>query len=67
MVTNVGNQTKFIDAIKELIELDYDAVDTYKLAIEKLKNLEYKDKFYEFKGDQRWSPSVGPDCSIIKV
>lgn len=51
MVTNVGNQTKFIDAIKELIELDYDAVDTYKLAIEKLKNLEYKDKFYEFKGD----------------
>ena len=49
MATNVGNQNKFIDAIKELIELDYDAVDTYKLAIEKLKNLEYKDKFYEFK------------------
>ncbi len=51
MVTNVGKQNKFIDAIKELIELDYDAVDTYKLAIEKLENLEYKDKFYEFKAD----------------
>ena len=45
MVTNVGNQTKFIDAIKELIELDYDAVDTYKLAIEKLKNLEFLLQF----------------------
>ncbi len=41
MVTNVGNQSKFIDAIKELIELDYDAVESYKLAIKKLKKYRF--------------------------
>jgi rubrerythrin len=51
MVTNVGNQKTFVEAIKELIELDYDAVEAYKLAIKKLKKREYKDKFQEFEGD----------------
>jgi len=51
MVTNVGNQENFTDAIKELIELDYDAVEAYEVAIKNLENAKYKDKFIEFKGD----------------
>jgi len=51
MSTKVGTQKSFIDAIKELVELEYDAIEAYKVAMENLDSLEYKDKFFEFKGD----------------
>ncbi len=49
MVTNVGTQTNFFDAIKELIELDYDALDAYDAAIKNLEKQEYKNKLREFR------------------
>jgi len=51
MVTFVGTQNNFGDALKELIELDYAAVDAYEAAIERLENREYAEKLTEFKED----------------
>jgi rubrerythrin len=53
MVTLVGTQADFIDAIKELIELEYDAVKAYELAVEKLETASYKTKMLEFLNDHR--------------
>jgi hypothetical protein len=33
MVTFTGTQSSFLDAISDLIELDYDAVEAYEAAI----------------------------------
>lgn len=51
MVTFVGNQENFADALKELTELDYAAVEAYEAAIERLENPQYKKKLQEFKMD----------------
>jgi bacterioferritin (cytochrome b1) len=51
MVTFVGNQEDFSEALKELLELDYSAVDAYEAAIERLENPGYQQKLEEFKGD----------------
>lgn len=51
MTTLVGTQANFADALKELIELDYDAVDAYQAAIDRLENEEYKAKLGKFKAD----------------
>lgn len=53
MVTRVGKQSNFIDAIKELIELDYDIIEAYESAINRLENLEYKDKLRNFQGEHK--------------
>lgn len=51
MTTQVGTQTSFIEAVKELIELDYDAVEAYEVAIKNLEKSEYKKKLESFKED----------------
>jgi bacterioferritin (cytochrome b1) len=51
MATLVGTQKKFIDAIKKLIELDYDAAEAYKIAYEKLENIDYKHQVKIFRED----------------
>jgi bacterioferritin (cytochrome b1) len=51
MVTLVGNQENFSDALRELIELEYAAVDAYEAAIERLDHLTYQEKLKEFKKD----------------
>lgn len=51
MATLVGMQADFAKAISELIELDYDAVEAYELAIQRLKSISYKNKIEEFKKD----------------
>jgi rubrerythrin len=51
MVTTVGLQTDFISALKQLITLDYDAIDAYEAAINRLENENYKAMFEEFKSD----------------
>lgn len=53
MVTMVGKQAEFGDALKELVELDYDAVEAYETAINRLENTEYKLKLQEFMNDHR--------------
>jgi len=51
MVTMIGTQKSFIEAIKELIELEYDAIGAYEIAFKNLENPEYKEKFEELKSD----------------
>lgn len=51
MVTLVGTQKNFADALKELIELEYAATDSYEAAIKRIENPAYKDKLSEFKKD----------------
>lgn len=53
MVTMVGTQTEFSAAVKELIELDYDAVEAYEAAILRLENTVYKGKLSEFMEDHK--------------
>ncbi|MBL0942527.1 MAG: DUF2383 domain-containing protein, partial [Alphaproteobacteria bacterium] len=51
MVTLVGTQEDFEVALKELLELDYDAVEAYEAAINRLENQEYKTQLNTFKND----------------
>lgn len=51
MVTAVGTQSKFDKALYELCELDYDAVEAYEAAINRLEKEDYKAHLREFKQD----------------
>lgn len=51
MTTFVGTQERFIDAVRSLIELDYDAIEAYDAAIHRLENANYKTQLKEFKED----------------
>src|SRR3989338_1531934 len=42
MATLVGLQNDFMKALSELLELEYDASEAYKMALEKIENQEYK-------------------------
>lgn len=42
MVTLVGMQDDFGTTLKDLVELEYDAVEAYEAAINRLDNKEYK-------------------------
>ncbi|WP_131784099.1 ferritin-like domain-containing protein [Legionella gresilensis] len=53
MVTMVGTQEKFEDALYELCELDYDAVEAYEAAINRLDKKDYVSKMEEFKNDHQ--------------
>lgn len=51
MVTFVGSQNNFEDALKELVELEYGAIDAYEAATERLDSPKFKSKMHEFKSD----------------
>lgn len=51
MATFVGTQVNFYDALKEMLELEYDAIEAYKAAIERLEDKECKDAFNNFMKD----------------
>ncbi|MGN6670680.1 MAG: DUF2383 domain-containing protein [Candidatus Nucleicultricaceae bacterium] len=51
MVTLVGQQDNIIEAVQSLIELDYDAIQAYEAAINRLENENYKRAMSEFKTD----------------
>lgn len=51
MVTMVGLQGDFINALQELIELDYDAVAAYETAIDRISLSGYKNALQDFKKD----------------
>lgn len=48
MVTHVGTQKLFIDAMKELLELEYDAIEAYKAAVSKIGKEECKKNYKNF-------------------
>jgi rubrerythrin len=47
----MSNQAQFEDALKELVELHFDAVEAYETALNKIEDHEYKKKLYDFKND----------------
>ena len=47
----MGTQTDFTDAVKELIELEFDAVEAYEAALNRIESSVYKQKLAEFKED----------------
>jgi bacterioferritin (cytochrome b1) len=51
MTTLVGTQNEFHDALYALCELDYDAAEAYKAAINRLENVQYKHRLTEFLHD----------------
>ncbi len=51
MTTTTGKQDNFVDAIKNLIELEYDTQALYKKAINTIENHNYKIKLNEFDQD----------------
>ncbi|MBF0300647.1 MAG: DUF2383 domain-containing protein [Oligoflexia bacterium] len=53
MVTFVGTQKEFSDALKSLIELDYDAIEAYEEAIHRVDGQTYKEVLKEFTQDHK--------------
>jgi rubrerythrin len=53
MVTKTGMQSNLLDAIYDLIELDLDAIEAYKVAINNLQRPEFKSKLNEFMHDHK--------------
>jgi hypothetical protein len=50
-VTMVGTQNAFIDALKDLLELDYDVIEAYNVSIDKIKNRDQRKKLIEFRNE----------------
>lgn len=53
MATMAGAQKDVRSMLKELIELDFDAIDAYRAAIERLEDSQTKSKLSEFMGDHQ--------------
>lgn len=51
MVTLVGTQANFADSIRELLELDFAAIEAYEAAINRLEDEDYKSNLKRFKSD----------------
>jgi uncharacterized protein (TIGR02284 family) len=51
MTTLVGTQKDLNDLLESLMELDFDAVDAYQAAIDRLDDAECKTRLTEFKAD----------------
>jgi len=51
MVTMVGTQSNFFNAIKELVELEFDMFETYEYALSKIQDENYAKHLIEFKAD----------------
>ncbi len=51
MATLTGTQSNFLDYLKDLIALEYDAYEAYQMAIDKIESKLYKDKLTEFQID----------------
>lgn len=51
MVTLVGTQENFLKALQELMELDFDAIEAYQAAIDRLDNQAYIGQLESFMKD----------------
>jgi rubrerythrin len=51
MTTLVGTQSDLNSLLKSLIELDFDAIEAYDAAIDRMKNLEYRSQLMQFRSD----------------
>jgi rubrerythrin len=53
MSTLVGKQNDFKKALQELLELDYDAIEAYEAAINRIEDSVFKSKLNDFKMDHQ--------------
>lgn len=53
MATMVGTQDKLVDALEALVELDYDAIEAYKAAIDRLDDSDDKEQLRGFLADHQ--------------
>lgn len=53
MVTLVGTQSDFGNALKDLVELEYDAIEAYDETIKNLENEDYKSHMKDFLNDHK--------------
>jgi len=61
MVTMVGMETEVVDLLIDLIKLDYDAIDAYTSAVQKLKDQSIADQLRSFRDDhERHTKNVRP-------
>ena len=51
MVTTVGTKTDLVSLLTDLIQLDFDAVDAYQAAIDRLDNAQWRATLASFKED----------------
>lgn len=49
----VGIQKDFGDALKDLLELEFDALEAYNESIKRLENSEYKQQMSDFRDDHK--------------
>jgi uncharacterized protein (TIGR02284 family) len=61
MATRIGTESDPVKMLEHLMTLDYDAIDAYQAAIERLDNDEYASVLVQFKGDhERHVTELGP-------
>ncbi|GAB3677951.1 hypothetical protein GCM10028792_18970 [Salinisphaera aquimarina] len=64
MVTTVGHESDLIDLLHDLIKLDYDAIDAYDAAIERLDDSKAKEALAGFRKDhERHIADLSPHLS----
>jgi rubrerythrin len=51
MATTIGNEDSLPELLANLIKLDYDAIEAYDAAIERVEDPTYKDALAEFRDD----------------
>lgn len=51
MVTTVGTENTLEDLLNDLVQLDFDAAEAYRAAIDRLENPTYKSALSEFRDD----------------
>jgi uncharacterized protein (TIGR02284 family) len=66
MVTTVGTESSLEDLLKDLIQLDHDAVDAYQAAIDRLQNKDFRSALTGFRQDhQRHTEELGALLSAM--
>jgi uncharacterized protein (TIGR02284 family) len=61
MVTTVGMETEVVDLLMDLIKLDYDAIDAYTSAVQKLKDQSLAEQMRSFRDDhERHTKNLRP-------
>lgn len=61
MVTMVGTESELVDLLMDLIKLDYDAIEAYRSAIEKLKDRKFAEHMTSFCNDhERHTKNLAP-------
>ncbi len=53
MTTMVGKEDNLVDLLQDLIKLDYDAIEAYEAAIERLDDIESQQRLREFMADHQ--------------